>query len=173
MTFDLHFSHVTAAEVAAAEKICDSEIVNRQESNSVCFVPLSAGAHRARWRLNELERFVLPSGCYRCYKCSGPHSHTLSPLNNPNTARHPHRYHLIAFFFAFIAMATAIRADCMAGISFKRNHSVQWLFFRSFTTYLGISGATFLSLLRRCLATRCLHHRAPVFSVPSFPTIAS
>lgn len=48
MTFDLHFSHVTAAEVAAAEKICDREIVNKQESNSGCFVPLLAGAQGGR-----------------------------------------------------------------------------------------------------------------------------
>lgn len=48
MTSDLHFSHVMTAEVAAEEKICDREIVNKQESNSSCYVPLSAGAHRER-----------------------------------------------------------------------------------------------------------------------------
>lgn len=172
MTFDLRFSRVTAADVAAAEKICDTEIVNKQESHSGCLVVLSAGAQRGRWRLNELERFVLPSGCYHCYKCSGPHNHTLSPLNNPNTARHPHRYHLIAFFFlAFIAMATAIRADCVTGISFKRNLYVQWLFSLFHDLFRNI-WSHFLSLLRRRLATPRLHHRAPVFSVPLFCTIA-
>lgn len=40
MTLDLHFLRVTAAEVAAAEKICDREIVNKQESKSGCFVLL-------------------------------------------------------------------------------------------------------------------------------------
>lgn len=48
MTFDLHFSGVTAADVAASEKICDTEIVNKQESNSSCLVLLSAGAQRGR-----------------------------------------------------------------------------------------------------------------------------
>lgn len=74
------------------EKRFVTERVNKQESNRGGFVTLSAAAEGGRWRLNELERFVLPSGCYHCYKCSGPHNHTLSPLNSPNTARHPHTH---------------------------------------------------------------------------------
>lgn len=105
---------------------------------------------------------MLPSGCYHCYKCSGPHNHTLSPLNNPNTARHPHRYHLIAFFFffAFIAMATAIQSDCVAGLSLKRNHDVQCLFLLFHDLFRNI-WSPFLSLLRRCSSTLCLQHQAP------------
>lgn len=107
-----------------------TEGVNKQESNRGCFVTLSAVAQGGRWRLNELERFVLPSGCYHCYKCSGPHNHTLSPLNSPNTARHPHTYPLICvFFLPFVAMATGIRPNCVAGISVKRNYYGQWQFF--------------------------------------------
>lgn len=110
------------------EKRFVTERVNKQESNRGCFVMLSAAAQGGRWRLNELERFVLPSGRYHCYKCSGPHNHTLSPLNSPNTVRHPHTYHLIVFFVPFVAMATGIWADCVAGISVKRNYYGQWLF---------------------------------------------
>lgn len=90
MKFDLHFLHVTAVEVTAGEKICDRE--SKQAGIRGCFVTLSAAAQEGRRRLNELERFVLPSGCYHCYKCSGPHNHTLSPLNSPTTARHPHTH---------------------------------------------------------------------------------
>lgn len=142
MKFDLHFSHVMTAEVAAEEKICDRETVNKQESNSSCYVPLSAGAHRERWRLNELERFVMPSGCYHCYKCSGPHSHTLSPLNNPKTARHPHRYHLIAFFLPLLPWQQ--QYGQIVWLVFPSRGTIRCNdFFRSFTTYLEIAGATF------------------------------